>query len=144
MHSVLSATKGRFCLSTLRTGLTSLLHRTSFHCLLIAALGFISRMPALQGLPLWDDEYLAGENPFIKSPLLFLEAFRHYLFPDGFSGHYRPMQNVSLGIDYLIWNNEAWGYHFTNLLLHIASGLLLYFLLRKIFAGEAPSCPQRL
>ncbi|MGZ5127075.1 MAG: tetratricopeptide repeat protein [Burkholderiales bacterium] len=92
---------------------------------------------------MWDDDYLVGDNPFIKSPLLFAEAFRHYLFPDGFSAHYRPIQNISLGIDYFFWNTDAWGYHLTNVLLHVTSGLFLYFLLRKLFAGEAGSCPLK-
>ena len=100
-------------------------------------------MPALQGLPLWDDDYLVADNPFIKSPLLFPEAFRHYLFPDGFSTHYRPLQNVSLGIDYLVWNTNPWGYHLTNVLLHIASGLLLYFLLRNLFGADVTTCPLK-
>ncbi len=114
--------------------LANLLSRTWLRCLILAGLGFVVRMPALSGLPIWDDDYLIGENPFIKSPLLFGEAFKHYLFLDGFSAHYRPMQNVSLGIDYLLWNSNPWGYHLTNVLLHVASGLLLYFLLRRLLA----------
>ena len=119
--------------------LANLLSRTWLRCLILAGTGFIVRMPALPGLPIWDDDYLIGENPFIKSPLLFGEAFKHYLFLDGFSGHYRPVQNVSLGIDYFFWGTNPWGYHFTNVLLHVGSGLLLYFLLRRILSGRASS-----
>ena len=53
----------------------------------LGAIGFIIRLPAIQGQFIWDDIYLARNNPFIKSPLLALEAFRHYLFLDSFSGH---------------------------------------------------------
>ncbi len=73
-------------------------------------------------------------NPFIKSPLLILEAFRHHLFLDSFSGHYRPVQNISYIFDYFFWNTNSYGFHLTNVLLHVASALLLYGLLRKLFA----------
>jgi protein O-mannosyl-transferase len=38
-------------------------------------------------------------------------------------------------LDYLFWNADAYGFHLTNVLLHAASGILLYFLLRQLFAS---------
>jgi hypothetical protein len=81
---------------------------------------------------LWDDEFLARDSPFIKSPLLALEVFRHYLFPDSFSGHYRPLQNLSFMADYFFWNNNTFGFHLTNLLLHAGSAVMLYFLVKRL------------
>ncbi len=101
----------------------------------LAIVAFIVRVPALQGEPIWDDLYLARDNPFIKSPLLILEAFRHYLFLDSLSVYYRPVQNISYVFDYFFWNTDTWGFHLTNVLLHVASGILLYFLLRQLFAS---------
>ena len=101
--------------------------------LFLAAIGFLVHLPALQGQPVWDDDYLAHENPFIKSPLLALEAFRHYLFLDSYSSHYRPVQNLSFMADYYLWNTDPAGFHLTNILLHIGSGLLLYRLLILLF-----------
>ncbi len=98
-------------------------------------IGFAVRSPALQGQRIWDDQYLSQDNPFIKSPLLILEAFRHYLFLDSFSPHYRPVQNISFIVDYFFWNTNEFGFHTTNVLLHVGSGILLYFLLRKLFAS---------
>jgi tetratricopeptide (TPR) repeat protein len=100
---------------------------------MLGLFGFVVRAPALQGELVWDDQYLAHDNPFIKSPLLILEAFRHYLFLDSFSAHYRPVQNVSFILDYMLWNTNTYGFHLTNVLLHVLSGILLYFLLRKLF-----------
>jgi Flp pilus assembly protein TadD len=100
--------------------------------LCLAVAGFIARLPALQGQRIWDDEYLAQDNPFIKSPLLILESFRHYLFQDSYSPHYRPVQNISYFFDYFFWNTNEFGFHLTNVLLHITSGILLYFLLRQL------------
>src|SRR3712207_1233051 len=115
-------------------------------CLILALVGFVVRIPALQGQPIWDDHWLIDDNPFLRSPLLIFEAFRHYLFLDGFSSHYRPVQNVSYALDYVFWNTNPYGYHLTNVLLHVASGLLLYALLRKLiaqFVASRESNPAR-
>jgi tetratricopeptide (TPR) repeat protein len=99
----------------------------------LGAIGFIIRLPAIQGGLIWDDVFLTRDNPFIKSPLLALEAFRHYLFLDSFSGHYRPVQNLSYMFDYFFWNADPAGFHLSNILLHVAAGLLLYRLLTRLF-----------
>jgi predicted Zn-dependent protease len=108
---------------------------TWMRCLLLALIGMVVRMPALQGERLWDDHYLAHDNPFIKSPALILEAFRHYLFLDSISIHYRPVQNISYMADYFFWNTNEFGFHLTNVLLHVGSGVLLFFLLRHLIAS---------
>src|ERR1043166_1328417 len=83
-----------------------LLNAEWFRCLLLALIGFVVRVPALQGEPIWDDDYLVRTNPLIKSPLLVLEVFRHYLFQGTYSAHYRPIQNLSYLSDYFFWNSN--------------------------------------
>ena len=104
-------------------------------CALIAAVAFAAHAPGLQGQHIWDDLYLVVENPFMKSPVLILEAFRQYLFLDSFSSHYRPFQNVSYIFDYYFWGTDPYGFHLTNVLLHSACGVLLYLLLKHLFAS---------
>jgi tetratricopeptide (TPR) repeat protein len=99
----------------------------------LGAIGFIIRLPGIQGGLIWDDIFLTRDNPFIKSPLLALEAFRHYLFLDSLSAHYRPVQNLSYMFDYFFWNADPAGFHLSNILLHVAAGLLLYRLLTHLF-----------
>src|SRR5947208_1770954 len=101
-------------------------------CLVLAFAGIGLHLPALQGPLVWDDGYLAGGNPFIKSPLLILEAFRHYLFLDSYSPHYRPVQNISYMVDYLFWNTDPTGFHVSNIFWHFGSGILLYLLLDRL------------
>lgn len=119
-------------------------------CVLLFVTGVLVRAPALSGQFIWDDQFLARDNPFIKSPLLVLETFRHYLFPDSFSAHYRPVQNISLIFDYFVWNTNTFGFHLTNVVLHAFSGVLLYQLLKNLFAqlrglpaGTAPGRDTR-
>jgi len=104
---------------------------------LLGSIGFIIRLPAIQGGLIWDDIILTRDNPFIKSPLLALEAFRHYLFLDSLSGHYRPTQNLSYMFDYFFWNSDPAGFHLSNILLHVGAGLLLYRLLTHLFGKGA-------
>ena len=101
-------------------------------CLLLFVFGVATRFPALQGQLVWDDTWLVRDNPFIKSPLLIPEAFRHFLSLDTSSSHYRPVQNISYFFDYLIWNADPYGYHLSSLFWHVGSGILLYFLLRRL------------
>ena len=101
----------------------------------LGLIAFLIHLPALSGELIWDDSYLAAGNPFIKSPLLILEAFRHHLFLDSFSAHYRPVQNISFMFDYVFWNDNPYGFHLSNVLLHAASGVLLYFLLRRLLGS---------
>lgn len=109
---------------------------------LIVTFGIGTRLPALQGQLLWDDTHLVAENPFIRSPLLILEAFRHYLFPDSLGGHYRPVQTVSYIFDYLIWNGDNYGFHLSNVLWHVAGGCLLYKLLQQLIRVVGDTFPN--
>jgi tetratricopeptide (TPR) repeat protein len=100
--------------------------------LLLLVISVLVRAPSLSGEFIWDDAFLARDSPFIKSPLLALEVFRHHLFPDSFSGHYRPVQNLSFIVDYFFWDTNTFGFHLTNLLLHAGSAVALYFLLQRL------------
>lgn len=106
--------------------------RPWIRCLLLFVFGVAARFPALQGQLVWDDTWLVRDNPFIKSALLIPESFRHFLSLDTSSSHYRPVQNISYFFDYLIWNADPYGYHLSNLFWHVGSGILLYFLLRRL------------
>jgi tetratricopeptide (TPR) repeat protein len=122
--------------------LSASLRRDWLRALLLLIIGIGVRSPALQGQRIWDDQYLSHDHPFIKSPLLILETFQHYLFLDSFSAHYRPVQILSYMADYFFWNTNEFGFHLTNTLLHAGGGVLLYFLLQKLFASLClPSAP---
>ena len=107
--------------------------RPWIRCLLLFVVGVAARFPALQGQLVWDDTWLVRDNPFIKSALLIPESFRHFLSLDTSSSHYRPVQNISYFFDYFIWNADPYGYHLSNLFWHVGSGILLYFLLQRLF-----------
>src|SRR5438309_2271073 len=47
--------------------------KTWVRVLLLLLVGAAAHAPALQGEFVWDDQYLARDNPLIKSPILVLE-----------------------------------------------------------------------
>ncbi|MEY2489142.1 MAG: protein O-mannosyl-transferase [Verrucomicrobiota bacterium] len=112
-------------------------------CLVLILFGTAVHIPSLTGELLWDDVSLVNDNPLIKSPVLILEAFRHYLFPDAYAGHYRPVQTISYIFDYLFWDNEPYGYHLSNVFWHVLSGVLLYYLLRRILGSLVERWPGK-
>ncbi len=117
------------------SGIPVFWERDWIRCAIIAIVGFIVRIPALSGERVWDDDFLTLRNPFIKSPIFALEVFRQRLFPESYSGHYRPVQNITYMFDYLVWNSSFYGFHLSSVLFHILAAVLLYLLLRQLLVG---------
>lgn len=74
----------------------------------------------------WDDEDLIHRNPRIT---------RLDNFPEFFAGepvysnyYYRPLVTISLAFDYRLWELKPFGYHLNNLIFHLGSVLLIYFI----------------
>ena len=78
----------------------------------------------------WDDYKNIVENPYYRG--LGWTNLR-WMFTTFHMGHYQPLTWLTLGIDYLIWGLSPVGYHLTNLLLHCANAVLLYFLALRLF-----------
>ena len=47
---------------------------------------------------------------------------------------YRPMRNISYGIDFLVWGMKPFGFHLTNVLIHAANTVLVFLLIRRFSA----------
>src|SRR5436189_192212 len=56
----------------------------------------------------------------------------------------RPLVNVSFALDYALWGARPFGFHLTNLLLHILNVLLLFRLARSIAVDGQDSAVTRL
>lgn len=46
---------------------------------------------------------------------------------------FRPVCDLSIMLDYSLWGKQAWGYHLTNLLLHIIACVLFFVFLKLLF-----------
>lgn len=99
----------------------------------------------------WDDYVVIVDNNFVKSwknfPTIFSKAYLSPFIKKGCcffvdssigSGEtsYRPIVTLSYFFDYSLWKLNAFGYHLTNLLLHITNAVLLYFLTNLIVKNK--------
>ena len=76
-----------------------------------------------------EEELIIGNQNFISQPKNFFEVFKHDVnFPSGFSPYYRPIVTLSFMADAFIGGLNPFYYHFTNLLLHIAASVLVFYL----------------
>jgi tetratricopeptide (TPR) repeat protein len=58
------------------------------------------------------------------------------IFSEPIVGNYFPLQILSYAIDYQIWHIQPFGYRLHNVLLHILNAILIFLLLKKIFANS--------
>ncbi|MEI8175677.1 MAG: tetratricopeptide repeat protein [Candidatus Omnitrophota bacterium] len=86
---------------------------------------------------MWDDFHLVVKESSIKSfrniPLLFRQ---HLYQAAGGSNFFRPVQMLSLMVDYSFWKFNPVGYHLTNLLLHLMNTALVFFFVRHLCRDE--------
>ena len=52
---------------------------------------------------------------------------------------YRPVRGLSYALDFLIWGDNPFGFHLSNVLLHTANTILVYFLARRLMGVTAPA-----
>jgi hypothetical protein len=55
---------------------------------------------------------------------------------------YRPLSSVFIFVDYLIWGNNGFGFHLTNIALHIATSVVVWALAKE-FGDEIVLTEQR-
>ena len=108
----------------------TILNNHYFWVLLITLLTFAFYYPALLGdLTNWDDLVYIKDNPFIKA--LSAENLSA-IFSTNYMGNYHPLAMLSLTIDYQLYGFNPFGFHLTNLFLHILNSLLLLFILKEL------------
>jgi Flp pilus assembly protein TadD len=57
-------------------------------------------------------------------------------FSDFYVSHYLPLTIISYMLDYILWGVTPGGYHLTNLVIHAANGLLIYYLFQKWYGDR--------
>ena len=104
--------------------------------ILVLALTFAAHFRALQGQFVdWDDTIHITRNTAIRG--LTLENLR-LMFTQPIAKLYCPLTWLSLAFDYQVWGQSPFGYHFTNLLLHLANTLLVLVFVREILRDRFP------
>ena len=102
--------------------------------LLVILLTIAAHARGLQGQFLeWDDYSHITQNPVIRS-LSPTNLWR--MFTEPAAKLYVPLTWVSLAIDYQMWGHIPFGYHLTNLLLHVANTMLVLLLAFRLLQGR--------
>lgn len=101
---------------------------TRYQLLLVCLIPLIAYYPVLS----------AGYNPVDDIKMLSAWMDRdlgdlwHYFFRKG-GYHYRPLVGITFFLDNLLWGLDPSFMHLENILLHCASGLLLFAVVRRLF-----------
>lgn len=64
--------------------------------------------------------------------LIWRQFLSPYSFHESLYRMYRPLTDISFGLDCLLWNGNAFGYHLTNVLWHLISSCLVFVLSRSL------------
>jgi protein O-mannosyl-transferase len=93
--------------------------------------------PALSnGFVEWDDRMNFTENPHFRG----LGAVQlRWMFTSAVGGHWTPVTWLTLGLDYVLWGMNPFGYHLTALLLHVANAAAFYLVASRLLALALPA-----
>ena len=107
---------------------------------LIALVTFAAFLPTLQNqFVTWDDATNFLENAHYRGL-----GWTHIRWMwTTHLGHYVPLTWMTLGLDYLLWGMNPFGYHLTSLLLHAANAVVFFFVVRRILTRALPSPSER-
>ncbi len=100
---------------------------------LLAVVILIVFIPALDaGFVGWDDDDLILNTTRYRT----LDAQSlEWMFTTSYTGHFQPLTWLSFTMDWALWHRETFGYHLTNVLLHILTALTFYFLTRRLLVA---------
>lgn len=119
------------------------MRRNLYPLLVVLALGTIAYLPSLRNGFVYDDEYTVVRNSLIKS----LRRLPHLVQRDYFTlsaeQSYRPVVTLSYFLDYALSGLKPFGYHLTNLLLHLAVVSILFLFLTEIVSRGDPETRYR-
>ncbi len=107
----------------------------SIYCyLIIIAITFFIFSNTLHNEFVFDDESVIVNNVSIRE----LSSIpRFFTADEGFhkviGRYYRPFVSASYTLDYYFWGLDPYGYHLTNLIIHIIACLLLFKILSVLF-----------
>lgn len=96
----------------------------------VMTLAIVAFWPTFQnGFVDWDDDKMIVENPYYRG--LGLSQVR-WMITTFHMGHYQPLSWMTLGLDYLLWGTEPFGYHLTSLLIHSINAVVCYFIMLRL------------
>ena len=105
--------------------------RDWFFCLILAVVTMLAYQPAWHGGFIWDDDEYVTNNQLLTAP----DGLRRIWFSLDSPSQYFPLVYTTFRIERALWGLHPFGYHWVNLLLHIANALLVW---RVLMALKVP------
>ncbi len=103
----------------------------ALHCLALILLTLAAyRSAGTLGFLLYDDNDYVTENPRVQNGLNWDDA--SWAMTATFAANWHPLTWLSLQLDNQLYGLQAYGYHFTNVLLHASASVLLFLVWRKM------------
>lgn len=85
----------------------------------------------------YDDDLYVFDNPIVAGGLTAHGALWELSHPDCYL--YHPVTMLSLMLDHQVFGGRPGGYHFTNIMLHAGSAILLFLALRRMTGSLWPA-----
>lgn len=114
--------------------------------IVLYVLGFTVYLNSFSVPFVFDDFPNIRDNPSIRLTAIGIEDLRATVFESPIVR--RPIANISFALNYLAGGYDVKGYHLVNILIHVANGVLVYFLALVLLRRDRaithrPSVPDR-
>lgn len=110
---------------------------TAVYYIFIAAAAFAVYANSLSNDFVFDDESVVLGDPSITD---LSNIPKYFTAEEGFhkviGRYYRPVVSSLYALDYAVWKLDPFGFHLTNVLIHVINSLLILKLLFMIFAAQ--------
>src|SRR5438128_5689167 len=101
--------------------------------LLLAVTTISAYRPAWHGGFIWDDDAYITNNELLTAP----DGMRRIWFSFESPSQYFPLVYTTFRIERALWGLNPSGYHWVNLVLHVANALLVWRLLTRLNVAGA-------
>ena len=102
--------------------------RAFIFALVLAAVTILAYRPAWNGSFLWDDDVYITKNELLTAP----DGLRRIWFSLDSPSQYFPLVYTTFRVEHALWGLNPSGYHWVNLLLHVANALLVWAVLARL------------
>jgi protein O-mannosyl-transferase len=102
--------------------------RVCLFALFLAVVTIFAYRPAWNGGFIWDDNKYVTNNDLLTAP----DGLRRIWFSLDSPSQYCPLVYTAFRIEHALWGLDPSGYHWVNILLHVANALLVWCLLARL------------
>jgi tetratricopeptide (TPR) repeat protein len=94
----------------------------------IVVVGILAYLPFMENQFIWDDDFYVTDNHTLKD----LAGLRSIWLDPKSTPQYYPLVHTTFWVEYHLWELDPRGYHAVNIMLHLASSILLWRLLASL------------